>query len=232
MNTSKTTARIVGVLFLTVNVVFILGAVVFIEPILSSPDYLTLVSANRSQVILGVLLELINGIAYLGIAFLMFPILNQRFQSMALGYVAFRIVEFVMQTLSDISPLSLLTLSEDFAKAGSPAASFFQTLGASLIAERFWAFQMVTITFALGALMFYTMLYQSKLIPRFISIWGLLGATVVLVNAMLDMFGITPGNLGVLMLLNELFLGVWLIVKGFNPTAIASLAARTDANDV
>jgi hypothetical protein len=89
-------------------------------------------------------------------------------------------------------------------------------LGTLLLAERIWAFHMVSVTFGLGALMFYTMLYRSKLIPRFISIWGLLGAAIVLVNALLEMFGMPPGNLGVVMLLNELFLGVWLIVKGFN----------------
>lgn len=62
-----------------------------------------------------------------------------------------------------------------------------------------------------------TMLYKSKLIPRFISIWGLIGAGVVVLNALGDRFGMTLPNLGVLMLLNGLFLGVWLIVKGFDP---------------
>ena len=223
MDSNKRTARIVGALFLTVNVAFILGAVVFIEPILGAPDYLTLVSASRTQVILGVLLELVNGIAYVGIAVLMFPILRQRFESMALGFFGFRIVEFVMQILGDISPLSLLTLSEAFVRAGAPGSSSFQTLGTLLLAERYWAFQMVSITFGLGAAMFYYMLYKSKLIPRFISIWGLVGAAVVLANTMLDMFGISVPNLGVLMLLNELFLGVWLIVKGFNSPATEAL---------
>jgi hypothetical protein len=232
MNTNRKTARIVGALFLFSNVTFILGAVVFVEPILGAADYLSQVSANRAQVILGVLLELINGVAYLGIGVLMFPILKQRFESMALGYVGFRIIEFVMQTLSDLSPLSLLTLSEEFVRAGAPAASSFQALGTLLLAERSWAFQMVSITFGLGALLFYTMLYQSKLIPRFISIWGLVGATVGLVNLVFDMFGVRILNLGFLMLLNELFLGVWLIVKGFNPSAIASGSARTDCNKV
>ena len=226
MNTNRKTARIVGALFLVSNVAFILGAVIFIEPILGAADYLSLVSPNRAQVILGVLLELINGVAYLGIAVLLFPILKQRFESMALGYVGFRIIEFVMQTLSDLSPLSLLTLSEEFVSAGAPAASSFQALGTLLLAERSWAFQMVSITFGLGALLFYTMLYKSKLIPRFISIWGLVGAAVVLANTMLDMFSLTVPNLGVLMLLNELFLGVWLIVKGFNPSALASESAK------
>jgi len=158
MNTNNKTARIVGALFLTSNVTFILGAVVFVESILGAPDYLILVSANRTQVVLGVLLELINGIAYVGIAVLMFPILKQRFESMALGYVGFRIVEFVMQTLSDISPLSLLTLGEEFVRAGAPEASSFQTLGTLLLAERYWAFQMLSITFGLSVLMFYYML--------------------------------------------------------------------------
>ena len=175
--------------------------------------------------ILGVLLEIINGIAYVGIAVIMFSILKQRFESIALGFVGFRLVEFVMQILADISPLALLNLSEEFLKAGAPESSFFQTLGASLLAERYWAFQMVSITFGLGALMLYYMLNQSKLIPRFISIWGLIGATIVLVNAILDMLGFTPGNLGILMLLNELFLGIWLIIKGFNPVVIDSEVA-------
>jgi hypothetical protein len=226
MTTNRKTARIVGALFLFSNVTFILGAVVFIEPILSAAGYLSQVSANRAQVVLGVLLELINGVAYLGIGVLMFPILKQRFESMALGYVGFRIIEFVMQTLSDLSPLSLLTLSEEFVRAGAPEASSFQALGTLLLAERSWAFQMVSITLGLGALLFYYTLYQSKLVPRFISIWGLIGAAVVLANTMLDMFSLTVPNLGVLMLLNELFLGVWLIVKGFNFSAIASGSAN------
>jgi hypothetical protein len=232
MNTSAKTARIVGALFLASNVTFLLGAVVFIESILGAPDYLTLASANRTRVVLGVLLELVNGVAYLGIAVLMFPILRQRMESMALGYVGFRIVEFVMQIASDLSPLLLLTLSGEFVRAGAPQASSFQALGASLLAQRYWASQMIAITFGLGALMFYFMLLRSRLIPRFISVWGLVGAALVLVNAMLDMFGLDLGNLsnlGVLMLLNELFLGVWLIIKGFNSSAIASEPAEKTA---
>ena len=226
MNTNRKTARIVGALFLASNVFFILGAFLFVEPILGAPDYLSLVSANRTRVVVGVLLELLNGVAYVGIGVLMFPILRQRFESMALWYVGFRVIEFVMQTLSDLSPLSLLTLSEEFVRAGAPEASSFLSSGTLLIAQRYWAFQMVSVTLVLGALVFYTMLYRSKLIPRFISIWGLVGAAVVLVNALLEWFGFTPGNLGVIMLLNELFLAVWLIVKGFNPSAIASGSAN------
>jgi hypothetical protein len=228
MATSNKTARIVGALFLTSNVVFILGAVVFLEPILSAPDYLNLVSANRANVVLGVLLELINAFAYLGIAVLMFPVLRRRFESLVLGYVGFRVIEFVMQILSDLSPLALLNLSEAFVSAGAQAASSFQAIGTILLAERHWAFQMISITFGSGALLFYSMLYRSKLIPRFISIWGLLGAAVVLANTLFDMFGVSLPNLGFLMLANELFLGVWLIVKGFDSSAIVPLSSNKD----
>jgi hypothetical protein len=165
----------------------------------------------------------VNGIAYIGIAVLVFPILKQRFESMALWYVAFRTIEFVMQTLSDLSPLSLVKLSEEFVRAGTPASPSFQAVGTLLLTERYWAFQMVTFALVLGALMFYTMLHQSRLVPRFISVWGFIGALAVLSTVLLDTFGISLGSLeslGVLMLLNELFLGVWLIVKGFNSSAI------------
>ncbi len=219
MLANRKTARFVGALFLFSNITFILGAIIFVEPLLNAPDYLTAISANRAKLVLGVLLELSNAVAYIGIAALMFPILKHRFESMALGYFGFRIIEFVTQILTDLSPLSLLSLSEQFISAGSPQASAFQTLGMLLIAERSWAFQMLSITFGLSALLFYIMLYRSKLIPRFISIWGFAGAAIVLLNTVFDMLSISIPNLGVLMLLNELFLGVWLIVRGFNQSA-------------
>jgi hypothetical protein len=89
-----------------------------------------------------------------------------------------------------------------------------------LIAERAWAFQMLSIAFGLSALMFYYMMFQLQLIPRWLSIWGLIGATAVLANTVFDMFALSVPNLGVLMLLNELTLAVWLIVKGFNTSSI------------
>jgi hypothetical protein len=104
-----------------------------------------------------------------------------------------------------------------------------------LLAERTWAFEMVGLVFAVSALMFYTMLYRSTLIPRFIAIWGLVGATFVLVSFLANAFDLTlsPGLeliLGLPMLLNELFLGLWLIVKGFNSPSIVSEPLKTVLN--
>ena len=231
MNRARSTASYVGSAFLISNVTFILGAVVLVEAILGAPDYLSLASANRAQIILGVLFEWINAIAFVGIAVLMFPILRRRFESLALAYVGFRIVEFVTQILADVGALSLLLLSEEFVKAGSPASSAFLTVGATLLDVRFWSFQMLYLIFSLSGLLFYYMLYRTDLIPRFVSIWGLAGAALVLFQTLVDMFGLALDPsisvmTGLPMLLNELFLGIWLIARGFNPSAAILEAAQ------
>lgn len=221
-NFSNKTAWLVGALFLISNVTFLLGSFVFVEPTLTDPDYLSLASANSNQIILGSLLEIANAFAYVGIAALIYAVFNRRFKAMAIWYVAMRVIEFVMQTMSDFSPLKLVAVSEEFVNAGAPAVSSFQGVGTLLLSEREWAFQMVSIALVAGALVFYTMLYRANLIPRFISIWGLIGAVVVLVTTILAIFDVDMSSLdflGVIMLLNELFLGIWLIVKGFNQDA-------------
>ena len=107
--------------------------------------------------------------------------------------------------------------------------SSFQTLGTLLLAERFWANEMVFIAYGLGAIIFYYLSYRLRIIPRFLSIWGLIGAPLVLINVMLEIFGFkTLQILGVQMGLNEIILGIWLIVKGFYPSANVSGSAETD----
>lgn len=228
MNTNKKTARIVGVLFLTAMVTSLLGGGL-LESILNAPNYLINVSANTTQVLIGMFLELINGIAVVGIAVMLFPILKPHNESIALGYVSFRIIESVFCIVSAISPLSLITLSQEYLKAGASDASYFQTLGTLFITARaHLAGLLIPVFFCLGALLFYYLLYQSKLIPRFISVWGLVGVVLVLTLNLLEI-GISTGMILALpIILNEIFLGIWLIVKGFNPSTIASGSAKTD----
>lgn len=95
-----------------------------------------------------------NGVACIGIAVVVFSILRQRFESMALWYVAFRIIEFDMQTLCDLSPLTQLKLSEEFVFSGAAESSAFQALGTLLLTEHYWAFQIIIFALVLGALMF------------------------------------------------------------------------------
>jgi hypothetical protein len=230
MNTNKT-ARIVGALFLTAMVGSLVGGVVFVEPFLTAPDYLIAISENETQVIIGVFLELINGIAVLGIGVLMFPILKQHDEHTALGYLGLRIIEAVFCCVIVISPLSLITLSQEYVKAGTLDASYYQAAGALSIAERASvAGLLIPVFLGLGALLFYRALYQFKLLPRFISVWGFVGAALILTLNVLLTFGVEVGSIGMVLALpiisNEVFLGIWLIAKGFNPSVIASRSAE------
>ena len=207
-------------------VTWFIGAESLIASILNAPDYLINLYPNKTQVIIGVLLELINATVVVGIAVLMFPILKKYNENIALGYVGFRIIESVILIVSAIRPLSLITLSQEYLAAGAPDASYFQTLGALSMAERFSAGQMVPIAVGLGGMMFCYLLYQSKLIPRFLSAWGLIGYAVLLIGGLLDMLGFSTGLIkGLPVASFEIFIAIWLIVKGFNASAIASESA-------
>ena len=238
MNTNKKTAIIVGVLFITATVAGVLGGMLgltFTGPS-NAPDYLTNISANVNQLTIAGLSILIMGFAAAGIGIMMYPILKKHNETLALGYAGFRIIEGVLFSVSVVSLLSILTLSQEFVKAGAADASHFQTLGTLLQEGQYWAYIMGTISFGLAAAMFYYLLYQSKLIPRWLSGWGLIGVPLWLAVSLLIMFGSITESLEVFFYLpigvNEMVLAVWLIVKGFNPSAIASGSAKTDTNKV
>ena len=232
MNSNRKTAVIVGALFITATVASILGSLVLLSPVLDAADYLAAVSANETQVLVGVLLELTNSIAVVLIAVLLFPILKLQDEALALGYVAFRIIESVILIAGTVSLLSLFTLSQEYVEAGSPDTAYFQTLGASFVAVHGWTDMLGTmVIFGLTALILNYLLYQSKLVPRFISVWGFIGAILMLAAGLLGLFGLgylsTTSMILVLPLaLNEMVLAVWLIVKGFDPSAIAALSAK------
>ena len=229
MNSYRKTAIFVGIFFLAGYVILLPGGFL-VDSILNAPDYLINVSANKTQVIIGMFLELINTAAVIGIAVLMFPLLKKQNEALALGYVGSRIVESAILLVGHIFLLLVIILSQEYVKAADPDAFYFLTLGTLVIAERGLTFRMVMIVVSLGALMFYYLLYQSKLIPRFISVWGLIGAPLSLAGGVIAIFGYrarvsmpTPTMiLGLPIMLNEVFLGVWLIVKGFRSSAIAS----------
>jgi len=228
MNSNRSTARTVGVLFLIAIVVSILGGSI-IEPVLTAPDYLSSVSENGAQVVMGVLLELINGLAVIGIAVMLFPILKKHNEALALGYVALRILEAVVVITAVSGPLTLIALSREYVAAGAADASAFHAVGTALVAERsLWVSQMLGIFFGLTALVLYCILYQSKLVPRFISVWGLIAAVLVMTWNLLELFGISVSFgmvLALPMILNEIFLAIWLIVKGFNASPLSSESA-------
>lgn len=234
MNTYRRTAIIVGVFYIAATVAGILSKV--FGPNLGAPDYLANLSANENQVIIQALLEFTMAVLIAGIPVWMYPILKKHNKALALGHVVARLIEAVIFTVGAISLLTLLTLSQEFLKAGAPDASYFQTLGTLILAKGEWGGGVFsTIVFCLSALMFNYILYRSKLLPRWISGWGLIGAPLYLTSGFLPLFGYgTDSTIYILtnipLGLQEMVLAVWLIVKGFNPSVIAPESAKTDVN--
>lgn len=228
-NTHRKTAVLAGAFFLIAMVASLVGGAVLIEPILSAPDYLVAVSENETLLLVGVLLELINGLAVVAIGVLMFPVLRQHQATMALGYLAFRIIESVFGCIIVISPLALLLLAQEYAQAGPVDAAVYELIGYLAIAQRASvANLLIPVFLGLGGLLLYSVLYQSRLVPRYIAVWGLIGAALILALNLLLTFGVEVGSVGLVLALpiitNEIFLGIWLIVKGFDPSAIATRA--------
>jgi len=234
----KWTARIVGILFIIGTAAGVLGLGV-LGSTLGDPDYLIKMSANESQVLLGAFFIFIMAIACAGIVIPMYPILRKYNEALALGAVGFRLIEGVLEIASVVFVLSLLTLSQEFIKAGAPVSSYFQALGVILSEGHGWVSNVgILVIWCIGALMYYYIFYQTKLVPRWLSGWGLIGVTLCMAGSMLVMFHLIDPASNILTLLNvpialqEMALAVWLIVKGFDPSAIAALFVKTDSDNV
>jgi hypothetical protein len=227
MNSINKTARIVGVLYIIGTVAGMLSHVLT-RPVLGGSDFLVNVSTHEIQIIAGALFVLIMGFALAMVPVMMFPLLKKYNEALALGYVVFRgALETMMYIVLAISWLFLIPLSQEYVKAGTPDASYFQTLGAVLLNGHDLIGPVQTIVFCLGALIFYYLLYQTNLIPRWLSGWGLIAIIPYLAAGLLVLIGFFgPLSTSEIVLefplaLQEMVMAVWLIVKGFNPSAIA-----------
>jgi len=220
MKTYRKTAIIAGVLFLAGYLGIFLGSAIY-SPFVDAPDYLSVIFPNKSQVVLGIFIELINDVAVIGIPIVLFPVMKKFSERLALGYFGFRIVESVVLIVSKFNLLSLITISQNYLTVATPEASYFQTAGAAMLAERNWASQIQVVFFCLSALIFYYVMYRSKLIPRFLSVWGFFAVVLLVVANVLPVPDLTEGfSLTQLLFLpifiSEIAIAIWLIVKGFN----------------
>jgi hypothetical protein len=221
MDSYRKTAIIVGVLFIIATVSAIL-TISILGSTLDPPDYLSTVSSNANQVVLAVIFWLILAVSVMGIGVMMFPILKKYNEGFAQGYVGLRLIEAICIIAASISLLSLLTVSQEYV-AGSLDVSYYQPLGTLLLALQDWSFTIGTLIFlGLGGLPLYYLLYQSELIPRWLSAWGFLGASLVLLYGLLGLFSLTADSMILNLLaapiaVQEMVFAVWLIAKGFNP---------------
>ncbi len=231
-NSNRKIAVIVGLLSILGTVMGVMS-VIFTGPVLDGPDYLLKVSENQSQLVMAALMVLTMCLALAIIPFVLFPVLKRVSEPWAVGYVVFRgALETVFGTGTVISWLFLLVVSREYVAAGAPVSSGFDALGALLLKGADPLGAVMGIIFCLGALMLYYMFYRSNLIPRWISVFGFIAIALHLVTLILVLFGLqstfstenTMMNMPIL--LQEMIMAVWLIAKGFTPSAVASLPAE------
>jgi len=241
VNTYRKTAVIVGILFIIGTATGILGGVLT-APIRAGASYPLNIDAGETPWIIGTLLVLLMGLSLAMVPVLLYPIFSKFSQVLAFGAVLFRgVLEQVCEMLLVVSMVLLLTVSELYGKTAAADAAVFQTLGAMLIAAGEWAQLIGGIVFSVGTLMFFALFYRTKLIPRWLSGWGVVGAVLYLVAKLVSMLGplhLAPEigvGIGLLLIptaLQEMVFAVWLIVKGFNPSAVAALSAGTATNEL
>ena len=222
----QTIARVFGVLYL---ITFFTGipAYFFYVPVLEDPRYIVGAGADTS-VALGALLELILIIANIGTAVVLYPILKRQNEILILGYVTARVMECVFIAVGIISLLTVVSLRQG-AAAGADAASLV-AVGESLVALHEWTRQLgpgFMVGVGNGLILGYLM-YTSRLVPRGMAVLGLIGGPLIIVHGVAVLLGVIEADsvwqVGVIPeFLWELLLGIWPIVRGFNPSAIARL---------
>ncbi len=235
INIHRKAGIIVGVLFIIATAFLFIGEAVY-KPILGSADYLELAYPNRTMVIIGVLFEFICVLAMPLIPVFAFPILKKHNEALAIGYIVFRALEAVILiSVAEINKLSLIGVSQEYLKGGVDAA-YYQTIGRSIQSATYWgdtAGLIYNIVFIFGGLMFYWVLYQSKLVPQWISVWGLFADVVLLIGVVLAPFIELSLAMELVVILpiavQEMVMAGWLIVKGFNPAAIEPSTIDTES---
>ena len=227
MNTYRTTAIVVGVVYLAGFVVG-LGGNGLIQSILGAPDHLSTVSANSMMLAIGAILWLmaVAGDAAHGV--LMFPILKQHSERIAFGYLASRIVDAVFIAVSVLFILLQIPLGSEYLKAVVPNTFYLQALSTLSIQANLYAYEIGMIALGLAGLMLNYMFYRAKLVPRWIAVWGLVGYAIIFCGMVSEVMGSGLGLVSSIPgALWEVFIGVWLIAKGFNSSAFVSQATRT-----
>jgi hypothetical protein len=230
VHSTRRTALVAGSVYL-LTFASSITAVFLLAPVLDNPDYIIGAGAD-TRVLLGCLLDVVNALACIGTAVALFSVVKRQHEGFALGFVTTRLLEAAVIMIGVISLLSVVTLRQNLAASAGSDEAALVAVGQSLVAVRDWTFLLgPNLMAGLNALLLGTLMYRSRLVPRLIPTTGLIGGVLLLA----DTTGILLGShdLGSVWHLIavapifcwELSLGVWLVVKGFNPGAARRLVS-------
>lgn len=204
-------------------------AVPLLGPVLDDPNYVVTGGAD-TQIAIGALLDVVNAIACIATAVAVFPVVRRQNESLALGFVASRLMEAAIIVVGVISLLTVVTLHQDVATATGGDHASLQTMGHALVGIRDWTFNLgPNICAGINALLFGTLLYRSRLVPRIIPTLGLVGAPFLLAASVLVVLGVAElGSIwfvGVLpVAIWEFSVGCYLTFRGFRPSPLTATA--------
>ncbi len=222
MNSYRTTATIVGVVYLAGFVVGI-GGNILIQSVLGSPNHLSTVSANSMKVAIGAILWLMTVVGDTAHGVLMFPILKQHSERMAIGYLAARIIDAIFIAVMVLFLLLQIPLGSEYLKAAAANVSHLQVLSTVSVEASQYAYQIGMSALGIAGLMLCYTLYKAKLVPQWLAVWGIVGYATIFFGMLSEIMGSGLGLVSSLPAgLWEVFIGVWLIAKGFNSSPITS----------
>jgi hypothetical protein len=220
--TNRTTAAIVGALYIIGTVAGVLSTVAA-AGLTDAPNYLDNIASDPTRAQLTALLVLAMGVALAMVPAVMFPILRRQNETLAIGYVIFRgALETLTYVGIAICWLLLVQVAQQQAHVQAAAAAPWRSLGTLVVKAQDPVIAIQDIVFSLGALMFYYLLYQARLVPRWLSGWGLVGVAGYFTAGVIAVFG---SNVVVLLLplaVQEMVMAFWLIIRGFNPASLPS----------
>jgi hypothetical protein len=201
-----------------------------IQSILGAPNDLSTVSANSMTLAFAAILWLMAVVGDAAHGILMFPILKPHNERIAVGYLAFRIMDAVFIAIMVLFVLLQIPLGSEYLKAAAPDASSLQALSTVFAQAQLYAYELGMITLGISGLMLCYTLYRARLVPRWLAIWGLLGYAIILCGMVSAVMGSGLGDLSSYVGgLWEVVVGVWLIVQGFNASAFVSQAPRASS---
>jgi hypothetical protein len=213
-----------GALFIVATVAAIAAPAV--GPALGRPAYLAAVAEQPDRLAAASLLYLIAAASSVGIAIALYPLLKRVDEALALGAVVFRTIEAVFYTVAVVALLSVLPLGQQLVAAPAGGGGPIHLVADTLLSVRDHSNLAAIFAFSLGALTYYALFYRSRVVPRWLSGWGVVAAALMLIAALLSLFSDSPVTGQALLILpiavQEMVLAVWLLIKGFSPAARAA----------
>jgi hypothetical protein len=243
MNTYRMNAVMAGALYFLGTAFGVLGAIIGGEVLtsiisgkpLAGVDLLGLVAADSSQLTVGAFLTLMMGISLVAMTVFLYPVIRKASKELAMGMVLFRgALEGIFYFVTTLNILTLVAVGNEYTATGADSA-VLQSIGNVLYQFENLKTPVSSIIFILGATCIYLTFYRTRLIPRWLSVWGFIAVITYMASALLKFFHMDAGYgfyLEMVMFPQEILMAVWLVVKGFNPSAIADLSAKTGRNEV